>query len=338
MASYKWVILHIVLIFTLAGCISKQPQPVIQPTQIFVKEQTVIPSPINTSTAIWCKDFNQANGIPFDSKLENSYILYKAFPLDNEGNGANLTWKFSMKDNSNKSSADTFPYPETKDGQYDDVNGFSLNSADGKHIAIWGHWYEESTPDGTYSLIIRNKESGQDIVIFRSGPAENIAGGWSPDGNYFVFTSYKNSDENNLQYYSLVYAVNADGTGLRQLTEKMYSELLERPRWSPDSKKIAIPFRGADGGMHIMIIIFQTGDMARYKVSPIIRTYSTNYGGWVEQNEMTWAPDNKWFAYISEHHEHNGLEILNTENGEIYCIENKEISGIDKLIWVHDNP
>ncbi len=64
---------------------------------------------------------------------------------------------------------------------------------------------------------------------------------------------------------------------------------------------------------------------------------STIYGYWVEQGEMTWSPDDQWFAYISEYL-HNGLEILNTESGKIYCINNDEDVFIHRVLWRYDNP
>jgi len=331
MKNYKHFTL-LAIVFALAGCVAQKNYPVFQPTQTIARTPTVIPSPTSASTLPdWCKSIDQENGIPVDSILKKSHILYIALILYKD----DQTWKYSIKDNSNEPSSDVFPLYETKGGE-DTGYSFSLDSADEKHIAIWGQWYETSDPDGTYSLIIRDKESGQDVDIFHTGPADSIEGGWSPDGKHFAFTLYKNSDENNAHYYSLVYSINADGTGLTPLTEKM-SLLLERPRWSPDSKKIAIPVWGSRDG-YIMIINFQTGNITYYKVAPIIKFRTTLYGyGW-DQHEMAWSPDSQWLAYISQHYEHTGIEILNTENGEIYCIENEKIHSVDRLIWNYDNP
>lgn len=335
MKCCKWLLLYFFMEFILAGCIPETSRPTIQPTQTVIVEETISPSPTNISSLpAWCKGLKQEGGLPAANKLRNSNIIYQAFAFSNGKYVDNQVWTVSMRDGSDKLLADNFPDTEFGSDQYDvNGNGFLLDSPDHKHIAIWGHWFESSNADGTYSLIIRNKDNGQDIDVFHSNPAERIDGSWSPDGKYFVFTWYKNIPE----YYSVVYSVNNDGTGLEELTEHINKETLERPYWSPDGKKIAIPVWGRDGGMHIMVINFQTGNVSRFKVSPIIRLYPPSIFSGQPQNTMAWSSDNQWFAYISQY-KHNGIEILNTENGDIYCGENEKILDIDKIVWHYDNP
>ena len=53
---------------------------------------------------------------------------------------------------------------------------------------------------------------------------------WSPDGKQLVFTGYDGG-------FSDLFIVNADGSGLKRLTNDQYADL--HPAWSPDGKSIA---------------------------------------------------------------------------------------------------
>ena len=203
------------------------------------------------------------------------------------------------------------------------VAGLLLYSPDQKHVAIWKN-KDNSSADNTYPLVIQDKQTGQGVEVFRSGPGETILGNWSPNGQNFVFTWYKNVPE----YFSVVYIVNADGSGLRPLTSHLDRETLERPRWSPDGREIAIPVWSNSGGMAMIIINYLTGETNRLKVSPIMKLNSL-----MDQGEMAWSPDSRWLAYISQANDHFGLEILNVESGEIYCGRNDKNLSIEMMDW-----
>jgi hypothetical protein len=328
----RWLASYFFLAFSMAGCITETSTPAIQPTQTTIIEAPAIPSPTNASSLpARCRDLKQENGLPASDKVRGSSIVYEAYALDNENLVTNPVWEVSLNDGSEKLLSEKLPTtPNT-----DDVisYGFTLYSSDGEHVAIWKYSFEPIKPENTYPLIIHNKDNSKDIVVFQSNPGESIQGNWSPDGNYFVFTWYKNIPE----YYSVVYSVNADGTGLKELTGHIDKETLERPYWSPNGQQIAIPVWSKSGGMDIMIINYQTDEIKRFKVSPIIRIYPSSIWDSKPQTAMLWSSDSEWFVYISQY-EHNGIEILNIENGSIYCVENEKIFGVEKLVWRYDNP
>ena len=334
MKSNQWLACYFFLVFSIAGCATGTSNPAIQATRTTIIETTAIPSPINTpSLPARCKDLQQENGLPASDKVKNSSIVYEAYALDNDNNviNPNPVWEVSLNDGSEKLLSEKLPTtPDTEDTI---SNGFTLYSSDGKHVAIWEYSFESINPENNYPLIIHNKDNSKDIVVFYSKPGESIHGNWSPDGNYFVFTWYKNIPE----YYSVVYSVSANGTGLKELTEHIDKETLERPYWSPNGQKIAIPVWSKSGRMEIMVINFQTDEIRRFKVSPIIRLYPSSIWDSKPQSTMLWSSDSKWFSYISEY-EHNGVEILDTENGNIYCVGNEKIFGVEKLVWRYDSP
>lgn len=326
MKTNIWLLGYFFLGFILAGCLAETSTPTIQSIQTTT---TAIPSPTNTSSLPdRCRDLKQENGLPASNEVRNSSIVYQAYAFDNENHVINPVWEVSLSNGSEKLLSEKLPTtPNT-----DDIisNGFTLYSSDEKHVAIWEYSFETISSENTYPLIIRNKDNGRDIVVFQSNLGESIQGNWSPDGNYFVFTWYKNIPE----YYSMVYLVNADGTELKELTPHINYEILDRPYWSPDGKKIAIPIYSPG---YIIIINVQTSGIKRFKVSPIIKLYPSSIWDSKPQSTMLWSSDSKWFAYISEY-EHNGVEILDTENGNIYCVENEKIFGVEKLVWRYDNP
>jgi Tol biopolymer transport system component len=101
---------------------------------------------------------------------------------------------------------------------------------------------------------------------------------WSPDGSKIAFSSDRDGD-------SEVYVINADGTGLVQLTDnKGYDG---RPRWSPDGRQIAFETdREGDWDIYVM-----NADGS----SPKALTVNAKAADWME----SWSPDGQWLVYAS---------------------------------------
>ncbi len=212
--------------------------------------------------------------------------------------------------------------PEAYESQ-SGVNGLYLYSTDGNHLAKWKYNVDKSNPDPSYPLTIQSKKTGHEVEVFRTSAGEMILGNWSPDGQHFVFTWYKNSEN----YYSVVYMVNADGSELRPLSEHIDHSIPGRPLWSPNGKKIGVPVL-IGSSMKLLVVDLSKNEVKGFSISPVIKDNDL-----VDQGEMVWSPDSQWFAYISQI-EHLGIELLNTNNGEIYCGDDHDIRmGIYKLDW-----
>jgi TolB protein len=105
------------------------------------------------------------------------------------------------------------------------------------------------SPDGSrLAFVGRNSElfvmnadgTGRRLVTRGAGPIQSAdRATWSPDGRRLVFTV-------DLGHEHVLYAVDADGTGLRRLPHARGTD----PAWSPDGKVIA--FSADDGGVALM--------------------------------------------------------------------------------------
>jgi hypothetical protein len=253
-----------------------------------------------------------------------------------DGQISGQTWSISVSDGTQKQiphlPIDFFNLGDASDEYELMGNEFSLSSADGKHVAEWTA--PALPPVGSYPLVIRDKLTNHYVEVFRTYGGDEIQGSWSPDGSHFAFTWNRDIAD----YYSVILYVNSDGSDLGILSGHVEHQLLERPYWSPDGKRIAIPFWDvARGGMGFMIVAFPAGTANFYKVTPYIRSSPGSTWGPNTQSSMTWSPDSKWFAYISDYG-HRGVEILNVDTGVVFCAENDAVDYIDDLVWHADLP
>lgn len=110
---------------------------------------------------------------------------------------------------------------------------------------------------------------------------------WSPDGLQLVFISPcggRGEFYETIYNESSLYTINADGTGLKQLTPSPGSDF--DPAWSPDGKRIAFT-SVRDGFRQIYTLDVDTSDI----------TLLTNTTNLIESSQPAWSPDGKRIAY-----------------------------------------
>ncbi len=110
---------------------------------------------------------------------------------------------------------------------------------------------------------------------------------WSPDGQQLVFISPclgRGEFYETLYNESSLYLINADGTGLKQLTPSPGSDF--DPDWSPDGKRIA--FTSVRGGFRQIYTL----DLETQAV-----TLLTNTTEEIESSQPVWSPDGTHIAY-----------------------------------------
>lgn len=148
---------------------------------------------------------------------------------------------------------------------------------------------------GNYDIYILDVATGEAIPVAIS-PERDIDPVWSPTGEQLAFASARNNP-NELD----IFLVNADGSGLRQLTFVAGFEV--NPAWSPDGRTIA--YHGN-----------QTGDfdIYLYDLESGTTTNITNNPGIDFQAD--WSPDGQQIAFASQRTGNSEIWIMNRDGSQ----------------------
>ena len=144
-----------------------------------------------------------------------------------------------------------------------------------------------STRSGIPQLYLVNAD-GTDLTqltIMEKGACQPS---WSPDGAQLVFISPCLGRADFLETIyneSSLYLINADGSGLKQLTLSPGSDF--EPAWSPDGERIA--FTSVRGGFRQIYSL----DVESLEVTLLTNTTSS-----IESSQASWSPDGSKIAYM----------------------------------------
>jgi Tol biopolymer transport system component len=156
----------------------------------------------------------------------------------------------------------------------------SAFSPDGARIAVTGQ------SKGKDVLYLFDVDARREIKRFDL-PLESVSGPtWSPDGRQLAFSGTAGGVTD-------IYMVNADGTGLRRLTNDGYGDF--QPQWSPDGKTIA--FATDRDSASFEILRFKPWRIALLDLATGAVTVIPGQGG-LNLNPQ-WAPDGRSLAYVS---------------------------------------
>ena len=147
-------------------------------------------------------------------------------------------------------------------------------SPDGKKVVFTSY----RTAEGTIgqNLVVYFIYEGKKVNLFAGGTL-NSAPAWSPDGKRVAFTS-------NVKGNTDIYVINADGSGLRQIT---FSRGIDTsPAWNPRSGEIA--FTSDRSGNPMIYVMNEDGTNERRL------TFVGEYN-----ESAAWSPDGTKLAYVS---------------------------------------
>ncbi|HEY7394167.1 MAG TPA: DPP IV N-terminal domain-containing protein [Gemmatimonadaceae bacterium] len=176
------------------------------------------------------------------------------------------------------------------------------------------------SPDGTL-LAMTGQRQGKDVLYVYNVetrlrvarldlPIESAnSPSWSPDGKQIVFSGSTGGTTD-------LYIVNADGTGLRHLTDDGYGDF--QPQWSPDGKTIA--FASDRDSASFEILRFKPWRITLLDLETGSITVLPNQAG-LNLNPQ-WSPDGRSIAYISDRAGTPNLFLYDLDDREHYQLTN----------------
>jgi Tol biopolymer transport system component len=179
----------------------------------------------------------------------------------------------------------------------------SAFSPDGRLLAVTA---QRRGKDVLYLFDVRSRKEAKRFEL----NMESVTGpSWSPDGSRLVFSG-------NSGGITDLYIVNADGTGLRRLTNDRYGDL--QPQWSPDGKTIA--FATDRDSASFDLLKFKPWRIALLDVESGSTTVIPGQGG-LNLNPQ-WAPDGRSIAYISDRSGTANVFLYDLDAHEHYQLTN----------------
>lgn len=172
-------------------------------------------------------------------------------------------------------------------------------SPDGSRVAFTVAQPRDESEDrgAAYSELHVMPVAGGEAEIVVRAPSSAASPQWSPDGRTLTFVA-------SLQMHDQrqVYAVDADGSGLRPLTSSPVG--VAAYEWSPDGRRIAYTERVPEpdsiaerrAGDNDVIVMSEQGSFSRLFVQPIDGGARAITPADRVVHGFTWAPDGSWLA------------------------------------------
>jgi TolB protein len=170
-------------------------------------------------------------------------------------------------------------------------------SPDGRKLAFL---HEGGCGQGCFNLYVVNSDgSGLRNLTSKlatgghpgAGPASDPA--WSPDGRKLAFVRL------NASLGAPIYVVQADGSGLRNLTPKPVGTYAA-PAWSPDGRKIAF-VSDRDGNSEVYVMNADGSGQRSLTRNPAFDA------------DPAWSPDGRKLAFVSNRDGSYGIYVMNAD-------------------------
>jgi Tol biopolymer transport system component len=171
------------------------------------------------------------------------------------------------------------------------------------------------SPDGKKIAFLRGRNSivhiytmnidGTNQTKLTRHDSDNFSFSWSPDNSKIVFSTDRDQpfslDINNPARYEM-YMINADGSGVKRLTQTDYHSLW--PSWSPDGQTIAY----TSGPVGSAAIYLMNADGSGQ------RKLSTGTGIY---KSPAWSPDGKKIVMMGGSFQDNDIYVMDADGGGI---------------------
>jgi Tol biopolymer transport system component len=201
------------------------------------------------------------------------------------------TWPSWSRDGERLACSDDGLYVIDADGtnrrRISELSGFQYGwSPDDTEIAFWGGGTNQ-----TSDVFAARVDGGALRQVTATALAQERHPTWSPDGSRLALTSVPSFDPTGEN--EDVYVVNADGTGLTQVTTSTHRDI--DPHWSPDGSMIAF-LRKTGGTPHdeewSLFVVRPDGTGERK-----LADAGVGAGGW---EQLSWAPDGSRIAFLRD--------------------------------------
>ena len=239
--------------------------------------------------------------IAFVSDRDGDLDVHDIYVMNADGSGVEqLTDGCSKVHLEWSPEADRIAYVSYGDVYLINVDGSGIEQLTGEPLeSCAGVFWSDRDGDGVNEAYIRNADgsvepfngdlTSLDWDVVDSSPA------WSPDGDRIAFQSHRDGDYE-------IYVMNADGSGVEQLTGNEYGD--ELPSWSADGSRIAFTSdRDGDADIYLM----------NADGSGVERLTDNDY----VDHSLMWSPDRGRIAFASKRDGDDGIYIMNADGSGV---------------------
>ena len=116
---------------------------------------------------------------------------------------------------------------------------------------------------------------------------------WSPDGSRIVFDSFRSTNQ------PALHVMNADGTGITQISATPCCDRDFQPAWSPDGRRIAFVSTRDGDGEYELYVMDAAGELVGSPATRLTNDEPPEFGQGMNDWQVTWSPDSRRLAFVS---------------------------------------
>lgn len=122
-------------------------------------------------------------------------------------------------------------------------------------------------------------------------PDENPS--WSPDGSRIAFDSFRATNQ------PTIHVMNADGSGITQISSTPCCDRDFQPAWSPDGSRIAFVSTRDGDGEYELYVMGAEGELVGPPAVRLTNDPEPPFGQGINDSQPTWSPDSSRIAFLA---------------------------------------